>query len=48
MRGDVLITIDLAGILADMGTRALLSKGGKSVDGYVTVKALNRRHEPQS
>ena len=33
------IEIDIDGIVKELGARAIFSKGKKSVDGYVTVRA---------
>jgi hypothetical protein len=34
------VEVDLAGIVRMMGTKAVLSKGGKCVDGFVTVRRV--------
>ncbi len=45
--GDVHIEIDIDAVARVMGTKALLSKSHKCVDGFVTVKAHGVRHEAQ-
>ena len=42
VEGLVEVTVDVEKALAFLGPRALLSKGGKAVRGYCTVKVLSR------
>lgn len=41
--GEVEIIIDIDAIVRTLGRKALLSKGGKSVDGWVKVKKVSKK-----
>lgn len=41
------VTIDLEAIVVSLGARAVRSKGGKSRDGFVTVKRVGRGRKPE-
>lgn len=40
---EVEVTIDLEKVAKDLGVKAARSKGGRSVDGHVTVKHIRKR-----
>lgn len=40
---DLLVEIDIEALVKDMGARAVRSKGGKCIDGYVKVTARDRQ-----